>query len=197
MTDRPPSDRAPNVVLPDLQLQPEPLVDDAEVRFQALFDAGFHYIWNTVRRMGVAPCDLEDVTHDVFIDVYRKIDHYDPARPLRPWLFAFAFRAASEYRRRVRRRAEVMSDLEPADRSPLADQVLIEGENRALVARALDAIDLDRRAVFVMHDLDDMAVPEIARALEIPLNTAYSRLRVAREEFVRALKRTRKRQDRR
>ena len=59
------------------------------------------------------------------------------------------------------------------------------------MARALDALDLDRRSVFVMHELDGQAVPEIARTLSIPLNTAYSRLRLARRDFVDAVKRAR------
>jgi RNA polymerase sigma-70 factor (ECF subfamily) len=81
--------------------------------------------------------------------------------------------------------------VEVVDTSPLVEERLVEHENRALVAAALESLDLDRRAVFVLHDLDDVPVPEIARTLDIPLNTAYSRLRVARERFVKAITRLR------
>ena len=60
---------------------------------------------------------------------------------------------------------------------------------RALVQRALDVLDLKRRAVFVMHDFDGVAVPEIARTLGIPLNTTYSVLRLARRDFAAAVRR--------
>jgi len=57
------------------------------------------------------------------------------------------------------------------------------------VARALDTLDFDRRAVFILHEIDGVAIPEIARALEIPSNTAYSRLRLARADFGAAVRR--------
>ena len=56
-------------------------------------------------------------------------------------------------------------------------------ELRALIATALESIDMVRRGVFILHELDARPMAEIADALGIPLNTAYSRLRVAREEF--------------
>ena len=185
------SRRASHVALSTVrQVDPDGSKDN-EARFRVIFETGFDYIWNTVRRLGVAPSDLEDVSHDVLLDVYRKIDTYDPERPLKPWLFAFSFRAASEYHRRRRVRGEVRESVEAIDTSPLVEERLVECENRALVATALESLDLDRRAVFVLHDLDDVPVPEIARTLNIPLNTAYSRLRVARERFVKALRRLR------
>jgi RNA polymerase sigma-70 factor (ECF subfamily) len=55
--------------------------------------------------------------------------------------------------------------------------------------KALDTLDLDRRAVFVLHELDELSMPEIAAALSIPLNTAYSRLRLARADLAAWLER--------
>lgn len=167
------------------QVPPAPSFDD-------VFDAHFAYVWHTLRRLGVQARDLDDVTHDVFVHVYRKLDDYDPERPLRPWLFGFAVRAASDYRRLARHRVEAIgSEVEHADREPLADERLARSQDAALVAAALETMDFDRRAVFVSHEIDGSAVPEIAAALGIPLNTAYSRLRLGREEFARAVKRLR------
>src|SRR6185436_7362521 len=137
--------------------------------------------------------DLEDLTHDVFVIVYRSLPEYDPKRPLRPWLFGMAYRFASDYRRRAQHRREVVDDrrVEPIDRAPPADEQLAAQQARQLVIDALDAVELDRRAVLVMHDIDGHGVPEIAQALEIPLNTAYSRLRLAREQFKAAVQRLR------
>ena len=102
---------------------------------------------------------------------------------MRPWLFAFAFRFASDYRRLARHRVEVYE--EPAGIAPdvPADEVIAARELRTLIARALESIDLVRRGVFILHELDARPMAEIAETLGIPLNTAYSRLRVAREEF--------------
>ena len=78
-----------------------------------------------------------------------------------------------------------------ADPRPTADEELAAHEARDLVLRALDTIDLDRRAVLVMNLLDEQPMPEVAEALGIPVNTAYSRLRLAREDFEKAVKRLR------
>src|SRR5262245_32120237 len=76
--------------------------------FAELFEEYFAYVWHSLRRLGVPERDLEDVTHDVFIRVYGRLDTRDPARPLRPWLFGFALRLAAEYRRRARNRLELL-----------------------------------------------------------------------------------------
>jgi RNA polymerase sigma-70 factor (ECF subfamily) len=63
------------------------------------------------------------VTHDLFIAVQRKLPELDPGRPVRPWLFGFAYRLASDYRRSGRARRERLGDVrETADPRPAADE---------------------------------------------------------------------------
>jgi RNA polymerase sigma-70 factor, ECF subfamily len=163
--------------------------------FRAIFQAELGYVWGTLRRLGVSDRDAEDVAHDVFLRVYEKLDAYDASRPLRPWLFGFAFRAASDYRRLARHRVEVMGAdrVDVAGATPSADLELARAEDSALVAQALEAIDIERRAVLVAYELDECPMKDIAAALEIPVFTAYSRLRVAREELEANVTRLRKR----
>lgn len=116
------------------------------ITFESVFAAEFDYVWNSLYRLGVHERDLEDLTHDVFLDVHRRFADYDPARHVRPWLFAFAFRAASDYRRRARHRREIMVDAEPSDSAPLADEQLASQDDRRLVRAALEKIELERRA---------------------------------------------------
>ncbi|HEX8790218.1 MAG TPA: sigma-70 family RNA polymerase sigma factor [Polyangiaceae bacterium] len=160
-----------------------------------LFTMHAPYVWNSLRRLGVLASDLEDLTHDVFVQVQRHLGEYDASRPLRPWLFGFAFRIASQYWRRAHRRRERSADAAVAravDPSALPDQRLAAEQDRQLVLSALEAIDLDRRAVFVLYEIDGVPMAEIARLLGIPVNTAYSRLRVARTEFAAAVRRLRR-----
>jgi RNA polymerase sigma-70 factor (ECF subfamily) len=147
------------------------------------------YVWNTLRRLGVNGADLEDLTHDVFAEVQRRVGDFDPSRPVKPWLFGFAFRVASQHRRQAARRRESQLDAEPIDPGAPADARMAAEEDRRLVLEALEAIDLPRRAVFVLYEIDGVPMDEIARSLEIPVNTAYSRLRAARTEFAAAVKR--------
>jgi RNA polymerase sigma-70 factor (ECF subfamily) len=165
--------------------------------FRAIFRAECSYVFHSLRRLGVHERDLEDVAHDVFLAIHKKLDDYDPARPLRPWIFAFAFRFASDYRKLARHRRERLADrdepIEEADSAPGVEDRIDAERSRQLVLEALEALDLEKRAVFVMHEIDGNAVPAIATALGIPVNTAYSRLRLAREQFAASVKRLRSR----
>ena len=164
--------------------------DPQIARFEAIFEAELPYVWTSLRRLGVHTRDLEDVVHEVFLRAYENLSRYDTTRPIRPWLFAFAFRFASDYRRLARHRTELYGDDEPgAGQAPDAEHALVQRERAELLALALEAIDIERRAVFILHELDELPMPAVAETLGIPLNTGYSRVRVAREEFTAALRR--------
>ena len=157
--------------------------------FRAVFEEELGYVWSTLRRLGVRSADLEDVAHEVFVVVHRRLPDFDPERPLRPWLFGIAYRVTADYRRRAHRRYEVSTDMEPRESAAGGpEEDAMQRERRVLLARALDMLDDDKRAVIVMHDLDEVPMPEIAHALEIPLNTGYSRLRLARRDLAEAVR---------
>jgi RNA polymerase sigma-70 factor (ECF subfamily) len=170
-----------------------PHAAERKTDLRELFDMHAPYVWNTLRRLGVPASDLEDLTHDVFVQVQRHLGEYDPARPARPWLFGFAFRMASQDRRRARHWREVQRDADGVDPAALPDEQLAAGQDRRLVLDALGSIPPDRRAVFVLYEIDGEPMDAIARVLGIPVNTAYSRLRVARSEFAAAVRRFRPR----
>ncbi len=158
--------------------------------FPSVYRSEFPYVWKTLRRLGVPPQDLEDLAHDLFVVVHRHFSEYDPTRPLRPWLFGIAVRLVADFRRSARHVREVLGDrIDPVDVAPTPHDQLEGKEARALLLNALDTLDLDRRAVFVMHELDEIPMPEIASVLAIPLNTAYSRLRLARVDVASAIER--------
>jgi RNA polymerase sigma-70 factor, ECF subfamily len=159
--------------------------------FEELYRQQLDYVWHTLRRLGVRASDLEDLVHDVFVVVYRRLADFDPTRAIRPWLFGIAYRVASEHRRRQpphapSARAEEAVDALP-DQAPSPERILASEEARQRVAAALAHLPLDQRAVLVLHDIDGVPVPEIALTLELPLNTVYSRLRLGRSKFVAAL----------
>jgi RNA polymerase sigma-70 factor (ECF subfamily) len=159
----------------------------------AIFEEHFDYLWNRLRRLGVREADLEDLVHEVFIKVHARLAEYDRTRPIRPWLFGFAFRVAADHRRLARHRVEVLgTSMEASDPARPADARLEAREERAFVGAALDCVELDRRAVLIMHDIDEVPIPAIARELGIPVSTAYSRLRLAREDLTAAVIRLRK-----
>ncbi len=149
------------------------------------------YLIGSLRRLGVPPRDLEDVLHEIFLVMLRRWNDYERDRPLRPWLFGIAFRVAAGQKRRGSR--EVCGDVAEAQYLGQApDDALAMSEARKLLLSALAFVPLERRAVLLMHEVDEVPMRDIAEQLEIPLFTAYSRLRKARKELDAALGRLKK-----
>lgn len=153
--------------------------------FRTIFDSEYGYIRNSVVRMGIRAGDVPDVVHDVFLVVHAKLPTFDASRPLRPWLFGITFRVAVGIKRRMGYRQERLDETDEAREhpslGPSPEQTVSDAECRTVLAAAMNLLDDDKRAVFVLHDLDGVAMPVVAESLDIPLNTAYSRLRLARE----------------
>jgi RNA polymerase sigma-70 factor (ECF subfamily) len=158
--------------------------------FRDLFRDEYAYIRATARRLGIRERELPDLVHDVFVAVHRRLVDFEAYRPIRPWLFGITFRVVVGHKRRMAYRCEELSADEPderADDAPRADEQIEDAERRRMVHEALEVLDDDKRAVFVLHEIDEVPMAEIAAALEIPKNTAYSRLRLGREEVRCAL----------
>jgi RNA polymerase sigma-70 factor (ECF subfamily) len=155
------------------------------------FQREFNYLCRVLRRLGVRSEDLEDDLHEVFLVLNRKWADFDASRPLRPYLFGIAFRVVAARKRRQQREVVELFE-ETAGDAVHPDEALEAARTRDLVLAALSRIPLKRRAVFVMHDIDEVPMREIAEALSFPLFTGYSRLRKARREFEAAVKELRK-----
>jgi RNA polymerase sigma-70 factor (ECF subfamily) len=186
--------RQSRVVATDHLLATRVTSPDGAVRSDCIgaFQRELDYLCRTLRRLGVPSSDVEDLVHEVFLVVYRRWNDYDPSLPLKPWLFGITFRVASVHRRRSSREVP-QGWLEVEDCSPHPEQAAEAERARAIVLAALEHLPLARRAVFVMHDLDEVAMRDVASVLSIPLFTAYSRLRKARKEFESAVQLIQKR----
>jgi len=173
-------------------LKREPAATKVAPDFRELFETQFSYVWHALKRLGVAERDLEDLAQQVFFQVHGQLPKFDQRRPVRPWLFSFAYHAASNYRALSRHRVE-LSIVAPEQACPkaAADEQLITRQELELAERALSRVPLDRRAILLLYEIEGHSMPEIAESLSIPLNTAYSRLRLAREEYEQAVKRLR------
>ena len=125
--------------------------------------------------------------------VHRKLAHWDPRGHITPWLFGICMRIAANYRRRRRWTVEIPSsgrDLNRAAGLPLADDLLMEGEDRELAERALATLDVGKRAIFVMFEIEELPCAEIAALMNVPVGTVYSRLNAARRQLKQTLARS-------
>jgi RNA polymerase sigma-70 factor, ECF subfamily len=162
---------------------------------ERIYREHFHFVWRSLRRLGVPEADLPDAVHDVFLVVEKKIASFEGRSAVTTWLYAICMRVASGQRRASRRTREV---LEADAHGVASENTAAASEQRQgleLLDDLLDDLPLDQRAVFTCYELDGMSGEQIAELLEIPLGTVWSRLRLARERFRRAASRLRARQD--
>lgn len=152
--------------------------------FRDVFNREMAYIYRSVVRLGVSERDAEDVAQEVFLRVHARFDAYDRSRPLRPWLFAFARAVVANHLRLARHRempSGAAAEETPSTTDP--ERAALQRERRGRVLKALAQLSFERRAVLVMHELDGFTAPEISEALDVPLNTVYSRIRAARADL--------------
>lgn len=150
--------------------------------FERVYQEHFDFVWRSLRRLGVPTSAIDDATQDVFVIAHRGLASFRGESSIKTWLFAIAFRVARKHRPAPSPApvdAETIAD--PGGRSP--QEATMEEEARRLLYRMLGALEEERRAVFILAELEGMSAPEIAEALGVKLNTVYSRLRLARADF--------------
>ncbi len=161
--------------------------------FRSMYEAHVDFVWRNLRRLGVGDGDVDDKTQEVFVIAHRRFtDFEERGHGPRAWLFQIVLRVASDARRHKRRHPEDPDGAKLLEREsiePPQAEALARREALLRLDRALATIDVARRAVLVLHEVEEMTAPEIAQSLGIPLNTVYSRLRVARAELEAALAR--------
>jgi RNA polymerase sigma-70 factor, ECF subfamily len=164
--------------------------DSCETPEQA-FEQHFSMVWRSMRRLGVPESTLDDAVQDVFLVLHRRWADFQHQSSLRTWIYGILLRVASDHTKRARReRARWSSDdvpeLESSAESP--DHLYQQREAALILRVALAQLEDKERQILVLIDLEERSVVEAAEALGINLNTAYSRLRRARQSFEKAVR---------
>jgi RNA polymerase sigma-70 factor (ECF subfamily) len=157
-----------------LAVQPE------ELLFSEIFRCHGQYLWRALLGLGVPSADVDDVCQEVLLVVHRRLREFD-GRALRSWLYAICLRVASEYRRSARVRLELpVAELpeSPAEEGQLDAIAAQEVWQELLVS--LNDLDEEKRAAFVLYEIEELSLREVAEAMSCPLQTVYSRLQSAR-----------------
>lgn len=160
--------------------------------FETIYHQYFDFVWAMTLRLGVSRAATDDVVQEIFMVIHARLGTLREPASLRSWIYGIVRRTVSDHHRSQRTRAAFGSTLaaeadlrQPSPQTPLD---LTEQSDQVKVLQSLlDELDPAKREVFVLAELEELSVPEIAEALEIPLNTAYSRLRLAREAFEQRL----------
>ena len=159
----------------------------------AVHEAHSDFVFRSLQRLGVRPAELDDVFQEVVLVVHRRLHTSDGSSALTTWLYGVCLRVASAQRLRAWFRREVATDdAAETSEAPLCerpDEALAARQAQALVRRVLDRMDIDKRAVFAMFELDQLPSEEIATILGVPVGTVWSRLSAARKQFEKILAR--------
>lgn len=159
-------------------------------RFDEVFREHAPLAWRALRRLGVREADIEDLCQDVFVVVHRKLPEFEGRAKLSTWIYGICVRVAADHRKRAHLRHESSSDAVPEGRqsAPQLNDVA-QHQARALLDAVLAELDDDKRAVFVLYEIEELPMAEVAVAVGAPLQTAYSRLHAARKFVTEAIAR--------
>jgi RNA polymerase sigma-70 factor (ECF subfamily) len=165
--------------------------------FETIYERYFPYIWRSVQRLGVPAAHTDDVVQEVFIIAHQKLAGFEGRSSIKTWLYGIALRRARVYRAQAPlawlqegvddARAHAPDSTRPDSRAEYAEAARV-------VNAILNGMDDDQREVFVLAELEELSAPEIAEVLGVKPNTVYSRLRLARWSFDRAVARYRTRE---
>ena len=156
-----------------------------------MYEQHVDFVWRNLRRLGVSEAEVDDKAQEVFVIAHRRFDDFEErGHGPRAWLFQIVLRVASDARRHRRRHPVDPDGGAAQDRESVEPEQIAAFDRREALGRldrALRTIEVGRRAVLVLHEIEEMTAPEISETLGVPLNTVYSRLRVARAELEAAL----------
>jgi RNA polymerase sigma-70 factor (ECF subfamily) len=171
----------------------------ATLEVEAVYEAHFDFVWRVARRLGAPAQYLDDVVQEVFVVVQRRLPDFEGRSDLKTWLFGITRRIVRAHARRHARQPRACSDelATFADEgAPSAEAQLVDHEGTRVMYALLQELDENKRAVFVLSELEEMSGPAIAEALDLHLSNVYARIRTARQAFDAALSRYRARTQR-
>lgn len=143
------------------------------------------YVWRVGRAIGVSDLYIDDVVHDVFLVVQRRLGDFDPRRSMRAWLAGITRRVAGHLARKLERERRRLAALPAPPPEPTPLDAAQKSDAARLMQRFLDRLDPDKRLAFVLLDIEGLTAREVALASGTNPRTVYSRARAARDLFAR------------
>jgi RNA polymerase sigma-70 factor (ECF subfamily) len=167
---------------------------EASADFETIYREHFRFVWRTAKRLGVDRAWLDDAVQDTFVVVHRRLSDFHGHSSVKTWLYGIVRRVVADHRRGVRRKHSKAAPMEDASEptasvDPDPEASMEQADKVRLLHRLLGELDDEKREVFVLAELEEMTMAEIAEALGVNANTLSSRLRAARREFEEALER--------
>jgi len=136
-----------------------------------------------LRARGIGDQSLDDAVHDVFVVAHRRMPDRDPEVPAALWLGKIARNIAFSHRRGYTRRLRLLEAIPEPNPQPSLDRAVAERDAWNRLEAFLGGLREDQREAFVLIEILGMAPADVATMADVPVNTMYSRLRLARRRF--------------
>ncbi|HTA93691.1 MAG TPA: RNA polymerase sigma factor [Polyangiaceae bacterium] len=165
--------------------------------FEDVYETHVEFVFRNAQRLGVADGALDDVVQQVFLVVHRRLAEVAGDAPIKAWVFGILTHVVRDYRRALRRKSphnalppiDPATLAEPAGRGPF--DALARSEALEVVVGLLQELTDEKREIFVLSELEQLTAQEISELIGVNASTVYSRLRAARQDFERAVERSR------
>ncbi|HMA94797.1 MAG TPA: RNA polymerase sigma factor [Polyangiaceae bacterium] len=171
---------------------PRPRTRRVDLNPHDVAEQGARFVPQTLRYLGVSRDVLSDAVQDVFLIALRRLGDFEGRSSLRTWLYGICVNVAHEHRRRARKATYESLTEESPDVVAAASQEneLERAEWRRSLNALLDELDENQRAVFVLYEIEELNMREVADALACPLQTAYFRYKSAKQRVLKAFRRS-------
>lgn len=139
------------------------------------------YVIGLLGRLGVAPADVEDVAQEVYLAIHAQIGSAEARTSFKTWLCGVCRHKAADYRRKRARREQlaITRPSEPPLEVECPQGRLLQQEAKEVLRRALSRLPDEQLEVFVLHAVEDLPMKDVAALVGCPIDTAYTRYRVA------------------
>jgi RNA polymerase sigma-70 factor (ECF subfamily) len=134
--------------------------------------------------------DLDEAVQEIFIQVFRSLQKFRGGAKFETWVYRIGLNVCADILRYKLRKRKLMIDpwaneriSEFADHSPDALNEIISNEGMKNIYDALDGLDKSKRAVLILHDIEDKPLEEISEITGAPVGTVKSRLFYARKKL--------------
>jgi len=164
--------------------------------FETLYEENLKFVWRAARRLGIDSGDTDDVVQEVFVVAHRRLPEFEGRAQVKTWLLKILVRVVHHYFRTQQRKpghrpAHTLDNLDALrDHQTRGPAETVERRDAVrILDNLLARMDREKREVFVLAEIEELSSVEIAEILGVNINTIYSRLRAARQEFEQALRR--------
>ncbi len=156
--------------------------------FETVYKASSSFVYNVAFRVVGNKEDAQEVTQEVFLTVYNKLKEFRFESSFKTWVYRITVNHAINMAKktaRTRNKTTVYNEQMEPLALPSDIEAKVEKEyNDEIIEDLLNAVNLDQRACIVLRNIEGLSYEEIAKSLNININTVRSRLKRAREKLL-------------